>query len=143
MDKVFNVNIEELTKKNNNYRQVLYTDKKIQLVIMSIKPNQEIGMEIHPINDQFIRIESGMGIAEIGKNKTEIEKRYNLTDGSVIIIPAGTWHNIKNNSNMDLKLYTIYSPPTHKDKLIQKDKPLNDQEGGNRRLKKYRIKYRA
>lgn len=115
---VFITNIEKDTINNNNYRNVIHTEYNIQLVLMSLKPNEEIGMEVHNNIDQFFRIESGIGIAEI-KEDNNISN-YSLSDGSILIVPKGTYHNIKNISpNQDLKLYTIYSPPNHKDKLIQ------------------------
>jgi mannose-6-phosphate isomerase-like protein (cupin superfamily) len=139
---MLNINIEEDTKKNNNYREVLFTGN-LQLVLMSLKPLQEIGMEMHDDADQFFRIESGTGQIEIGKNKTEMDRTEKITDGTALVIPKGTWHNIKNTSSTDdLKLYTVYSPPQHKDKLIQETKPLIDLDGGNRnKTKVYKIKF--
>jgi mannose-6-phosphate isomerase-like protein (cupin superfamily) len=113
----FDGNIEELTLENENFRKVLYTTKSLQLVVMALKINEEIGMEIHKTNDQFIRIEQGMGLAIINNIKII------LKNGSVVIIPAGTPHNIINTGNNKLKLYTLYSPPHHKDQLIQENKP--------------------
>jgi mannose-6-phosphate isomerase-like protein (cupin superfamily) len=117
----FHINIEKETVDNVNYRKVLYTSptKRLQLVVMSLKPNEEIGNEVHDTHDQFIRVERGIGQAIIN----DIHKQE-LKDGSVIIIPAGTWHNIKNISKDFLKLYTLYSPAEHRDKLIQLNKPL-------------------
>jgi mannose-6-phosphate isomerase-like protein (cupin superfamily) len=111
-------NIEELTLNNKNYRKVLFTtpDKKMQLVVMSLKPNEEIGLEIHKNVNQFFRIEEGEGII-VYENK---KKKF--FGNAVIIIPANTYHNIINTGNYDMKLYTIYTPANHKDKLIQKIK---------------------
>ncbi len=118
---VFITNIEKDTIANNNFRNVIHTEYNIQLVLMSLKPGDEIGMEIHNDIDQFFRIESGIGIAEIKENNNITN--YSLSDGNILIVPKGTYHNIKNISpNKDLKLYTIYSPPNHKDKLIQINK---------------------
>jgi mannose-6-phosphate isomerase-like protein (cupin superfamily) len=118
MSQIFAENIELITNKNNDYRNVVYTtsDKNFQLVLMSLKPDQEIGMEKHDNTTQFIRIESGKGIAYIN------DKQYQLTDGSAVVIPSNTWHNIKNIGNSDLKLYTIYTPAEHPDKLIESEK---------------------
>lgn len=115
--KGFNTNIEQATLANNNFRQVLYTGKHSQLVLMSLKPKEEIGMEVHPDNDQFFRFEKGQGKCVIDGNE------YELTDGSVIVVPAGAQHNIINVSeNEDLKLYTIYSPAHHKDGIVRATK---------------------
>ena len=111
--KIFYNNIEELTIKNNNYRNVLYTRPNgMQFVLMSLKPGVEIGMEIHQDHDQFIRIEKGNGKAVIKENGKDIE--YKLSDGFAILIPSGTYHNIINTGLEDLKLYSIYTPPEHK-----------------------------
>ena len=108
----YKVNIENLTSKNTYYRNVLYTNDDMQLVIMNLLPHQEIGMEKHN-GSQFIRVEEGTGTA-IVKNK-----RYVLQDGSAIIIDAYTNHNIIAGKN-GLKLYSIYSPPQHDDNTKQK-----------------------
>ncbi|KKR70679.1 MAG: hypothetical protein UU13_C0002G0024 [Candidatus Nomurabacteria bacterium GW2011_GWB1_40_7] len=115
--KGFNANIEKETLENKNFRKVLYTAKHSQLVLMSLKPNEEIGMETHPDNDQFFRFEKGQGKCIIDGNE------YVLGDGSVMIVPAGAQHNIINTSSADdLKLYTIYSPAHHKDGIIRATK---------------------
>lgn len=119
MDLIFSGNIEKKTLENNNFRKVLHTTKKCQLVVMSLKPKEDIGMETHKNTDQFIRIEKGNGIAILNG------KKIKLVDGSVVIIPAGTEHNIINTSTQNtLKLYTIYVPPEHKPHTIQKNKPM-------------------
>ena len=111
------VNIEKETLENTNFRKVLYTGKHSQLVLMNLKPNEEIGMEIHADNDQFFRFEKGEGKCIIDGNF------YELRDGSVIIVPAGAEHNIINTSSSeDLKLYTIYSPAHHKDGIVKTTK---------------------
>jgi mannose-6-phosphate isomerase-like protein (cupin superfamily) len=115
--KGYNTNIEKDTLENTNFRKVLYTGKNSQLVLMSLKPGEDIGMEIHPDNDQFFRFEKGEGKCIIDGNE------YALTDGSVIIVPAGAEHNIINVSSADdLKLYTIYSPAHHKDGIVRTTK---------------------
>jgi len=123
----FVVNIEEETTSNKNYRKVLYTSSNLngmQLVVMSLKPEEEIGMEKHSSTDQFIRVEQGEATVVIGKTK---HLYYTLKASDAVVIPAGTWHNIINsNSRYSLKFYTIYTPPEHKDLLIQKNKPLKD-----------------
>jgi len=110
------INIEEKTLANNFFREVLFTTDKSQLVIMALKPGEEIGIEVHPEHDQFIRIESGKGKAIMNGEEHEI------SDGSAVIIPAGTQHNIINMSEAAMKLYTIYTPPEHKQGTIHKTK---------------------
>jgi len=115
--KGFNTNIEKETLANSNFRRVLYTSKHSQLVLMSLKPSQEIGMEIHNENDQFFRFEQGQGKVIIDGNE------YEVSDGSAIVVPAGAEHNVLNVSDSeDLKLYTIYSPAHHKDGIVRATK---------------------
>ena len=110
-------NIEKDTLENENYRKVLYTSKHSQLVLMSLKPKEEIGMEVHSDNDQFFRIEKGQGKCIIDGNE------YDLEDGVAIVVPAGSQHNVINTSDSDeLKLYTIYSPAHHKDGIVRATK---------------------
>jgi mannose-6-phosphate isomerase-like protein (cupin superfamily) len=110
-------NIEEETRKNRNYRKVLYNNKDQQIVLMSIKVGEEIGMERHDEVDQFIKIEEGEGIAIIR------EREYKLCKGSVVLIPRGFEHNIINKGEEVMKLYSIYSPPEHRKNLINRTKP--------------------
>ena len=122
--KGFNANIEKETIENTNFRKVLYTGKHSQLVLMSLKPNEEIGMEVHPDNDQFFRIEKGEGKCIIDGNE------YALKDGSAIVVPSGANHNVINTSEAeDLKLYTIYSPAHHKDGIVRKTKAEAEADG--------------
>lgn len=109
-------NIEKETLENDNFRKVLNTTKLSQLVVMSIQPGEDIGMEIHKEHDQFIRIEQGKAEVILNGEKTTIE------DNFAIVISAGTEHNIVNTGDMPLKLYTIYTPPEHPDGAIHKDK---------------------
>jgi len=109
-------NIEQLTISNDYFRKVLYTDERLQLVVMSLLPKEEIGEEVHNL-DQFIRVEQGVGMAVLNGEQTA------LADGSVVIVPAGARHNILNTSETDtLKLYTLYAPPNHRDGVIHKTK---------------------
>lgn len=115
--KGFNTNIEKDTLENNNFRKVLYTGKHSQLVLMSLKPKEEIGMEVHEDNDQFFRFEKGQGKCIIDDNE------YDVADGSAIVVPAGAEHNVINISEeAELKLYTIYSPAHHKDGIVRATK---------------------
>ncbi|MEK6926963.1 MAG: cupin domain-containing protein [Nanoarchaeota archaeon] len=119
-------NIEKESLKNNNFRRVLYTSKHSQLVLMSLKPKEEIGLEVHKENDQFFRFEKGEGKCIIDGHE------YKVGDGFAVIVPAGAKHNIINTSNKeDLKLYTIYSPAHHRDKVVHAtkvDAELDDEE---------------
>jgi len=113
----FHVNIEDRTEKNEYFREVLYTGAHSQLVVMSLKPGEEIGLETHGDRDQFIRIEEGRGKAILSGQEIAIEK------DSALVIPAGIEHNVINTSADEaLKLYTIYSPPEHADGTIHKTK---------------------
>ncbi|MCS7201097.1 MAG: cupin domain-containing protein [Patescibacteria group bacterium] len=115
--KGFFANIERETLENENFRKVIYTSKYSQIVLMSLKPGEEIGEEIHPENDQFFRFESGQGKVIIDGNE------YLVGDGDVVIVPVGAKHNVINISETeDLKLYTIYSPPHHKDGIVRATK---------------------
>lgn len=110
-------NIEKLTLENTNFRKVLATNKHSQLVVMSLKPMEDIGMEVHETIDQFFRIDKGVG--KVIMNGTE----YDFSDGFALVVPAGTEHNIINTSETDdLKLYTIYSPANHPDGTIHATK---------------------
>ncbi len=122
--KGYNANIEKDTLENNNFRKVLYTGKHSQLVLMSLKPKEDIGMEIHTENDQFFRFEKGEGKCIVDGNE------YILGDGSVIVVPAGAEHNVINTSETeDLKLYTIYSPAHHKDGVVRATKEEAEKDG--------------
>lgn len=109
-------NIEELTVENDHFRRVLYTTKNTQLVLMSLLPGEEIGMEVHPLNDQFFRVEKGNGEVIIDGVSHEI------CDGSAILIPKGSMHNVINRGDISMKMYTLYMPPHHKDGTIHETK---------------------
>ena len=111
--KGFKDNIEKLTKDNTNFRKVLYTGKHMQLVLMALKPGEDIGLETHPDTDQFFRVDAGEGKAVI--DGTE----YDIKDGDAVIVPAGAKHNVINTSETnELSLYTIYAPAHHKDGTV-------------------------
>ena len=115
------LHIEKETLENTDYRRVLYTTKNSQLVLMSIEPGDEIGKEIHTL-DQFIRIEQGKGLLTIDGTEHVVENNW------AFVIPAGAFHNVKNVGNEALKLYSIYSPPEHKDKTVHKNKAEEAEE---------------
>lgn len=108
-------NIEKLSLENDNFRKVLYTDKNSQLVLMSLLAGEEIGEEVHDV-DQFLRVEKGTGKAILN------DIPHDLADGSVIIVPTGTKHNVINTSLDSMKLYTLYMPPHHRDGVVHKTK---------------------
>lgn len=114
----YHTNIETETLQNSYFRKVLYTGKYSQLVVMSLLPGEEIGNEIHENVDQFFRIEQGK--AKVILNNGEEE--FIVVEDEVFIVPAGTWHNVVNVGDKELKLYTIYSPPNHPDGTIHKTK---------------------
>jgi mannose-6-phosphate isomerase-like protein (cupin superfamily) len=124
--KGFKSNIEKDALKNANFRKVLYTSKHLQVVLMSLKPGEEIGAEIHKTIDQFFRFEGGKGKCIIDGNE------YVVENGDAIVVPAGSKHNVINTSTAEeLKMYTIYAPPNHKDGIInptKKDAEINDVE---------------
>ena len=122
--KGYATNIEKSALENNNFRKVIYTGKHSQLVLMSLGPKEEIGMEVHEGNDQFFRFEKGQGKCVIDGNE------YDLSDGVAIVVPAGAQHNIINTSDAEeLKLYTIYSPAHHKDGIIRATKEEAESNG--------------
>ena len=113
----FSINIERKTLANNNFREVLYTTKRSQLVIMTLQPGEEIGTEHHDGHDQFIRVEEGEGVAILAGEKHQLE------DGVAVVIPAGTEHNVINTSSSSpLRLYSLYMPPEHPDGIIHETK---------------------
>lgn len=117
MKKGYKGSIEKLTLENESFRKVLYTAKHCQLVLMSLKPGEEIGLETHEGNDQFFRFEKGTGKVIID------ETEYEVTAGDAVIVPQGAKHNIINTSQTDpLKLYTIYAPAHHKDGILRQTK---------------------
>lgn len=118
--KGFVQDIESLAIRNDKFRQVLYTAKHCQLVLMQLKPQEEIGAEIHQV-DQFFRVEAGSGVALLNGVRTPVEA------GFAVLVPAGVNHNIINTGNVALKLYTLYSPPNHRDGVIHENR--SDAEG--------------
>lgn len=118
----FVINIKEAANQNNNYRTTLWTGNNLQLTLMSIKVGGDIGLEVHPNLDQFIRIEEGDGIVLMGKSPNELNFVQKVSDDYIIIIPAGTYHNLINTGDEPIKLYSIYAPPQHPFGTIHKTK---------------------
>lgn len=118
-DTGFHTNIEKETVDNTNFRKVLFTSNNLQLVVMSLKPGEDIGLETHNSIDQFIRVDEGSGVSTIGG------KEYNIKDGDAIIVPKGSAHNLTAGKD-GIKLYTVYGPPNHPEGTTQKTKPEED-----------------
>jgi len=118
----YSINLEERTLAGNNFREVLYTTPRSQLVIMTLQPGEEIGLEKHEGHDQFIRVEAGRGVAILDG------ERHALEDGVAVVIPAGTEHNVVNTSDSEpMRLYTIYTPPEHPDGTVHATKAEADE----------------
>ncbi len=116
--KTFVGSIENLTEKNKFFRKVLFTGKHLQLVVMSLQPKEEIGNEVHKNVDQFFRIEEGRAKFVLNRTETHL-----VSEGGAVVVPAGTYHNIINTSaSKPLKLYTVYTPPQHRDGTVHKTK---------------------
>lgn len=109
----FVVNIDQATKQNNNFRTALWTGKNLQVTLMSIPVGEDIGLEVHPTVDQFIRIEEGQGLVRMGSSQHTVEFEQRVHDDYAVMVPAGKWHNLINTGNRPLKVYTIYAPPEH------------------------------
>lgn len=116
------VNIEQATTENDTFRTALWTGKHLQLTLMSIDVKDDIGLEMHPDVDQFIRIEQGRGLVKIGDRKDNLTFQKEVGPSDAIVIPAGTWHNVINIGNTPLKVYSIYAPPRHPWGTVQKTK---------------------
>ena len=107
----FVVNIEEITKLNNTFRTALWTGEHLQLTLMSIPVGESIGLEIHPDTDQFLRLEQGEGLVQMGKDKNNLSFQKRVSNNFAFVVPAGTWHNLINIGNIQIKLYAIYAQP--------------------------------
>ncbi|PKM51429.1 MAG: cupin domain-containing protein [Firmicutes bacterium HGW-Firmicutes-7] len=127
----FVVNIEDATKQNNTFRTALWTGCHLQLTLMSINVGEDIGLEIHPNLDQFIRIEEGQGIVKMGDKKDRLYFQEKVYDDFAFIIPAGKWHNLINTGNKPLKLYSIYAPPQHPRGTVHATKAIAEAAEGN------------
>lgn len=124
----FVVNIHRATAQNSNFRTALWTGTHLQLTLMNIPVGGEIGLEVHPNVDQFLRIEGGQGVAKMGKSHDNLNYQKEVEGGSAIFIPAGTWHNVVNTGNRPLKLYSIYAPPQHPHGTVHATKEIAEAE---------------
>lgn len=120
--KPFVVNIDKAAKQNNTFRTALWTGRHLQVTLMSINVGEDIGLEVHPTVDQFLRIEEGQGIVKMGDTKDNLYFEKSVYDDYAIMVPAGKWHNIINTGNRPLKLYSIYAPPEHPFGTVHKTK---------------------
>lgn len=118
----FVVDIDEATKANNNYRTAIWTGNHLQVTLMSIKVGEDIGLEVHPDTDQFLRIEEGQGIVRMGDSRERLTFEKEVRDNYAIMVPAGKWHNVINTGDIPLKIYTIYAPPHHPHGTVHKTK---------------------
>lgn len=114
------VNIDDYTKENENYRTTIWTGEKLQVTLMSIQPGDDIGLEVHKGIDQFLRIEEGKGLCQMGDAKDNLSFEQEVTDDDVILVPANTWHNVTNTGDQPLKIYSIYAGPDHLQGTIHK-----------------------
>lgn len=110
--------IEDATISNSTFRTVLFTGENLQLTVMRLAPGEEIGLEMHSHLDQFIRVEAGRARVTFGPSKEEVSATHDLSDDWAVIIPGGTWHNVINTGDQDLKLYSLYTPPEHPDATV-------------------------
>lgn len=114
--------IEEETKRNRNFRSALWTGQHLQVTLMSIEPGQSIGLEVHPMTDQFLHIQQGRGLVEMGSSRESLSFRRCAVAGDAVLVPAGTWHNLTNTGRIPLKLFSIYAPPEHPAGTIHRTK---------------------
>jgi mannose-6-phosphate isomerase-like protein (cupin superfamily) len=119
-------NIEQVTKDNGNFRAVIHTGVHSQLTVMSIPPGGEVGWEAHGHLDQFLRLEQGTARADFGVSSDAVDESHEIRDDWAVIVPAGVWHNVVNTGAIDLKLYSIYSPPEHADGTVHRTKAEAD-----------------
>jgi mannose-6-phosphate isomerase-like protein (cupin superfamily) len=119
--------IEAATLGNDNFRTVLFTGDHTQLTVMRLRAGEEIGWEAHDHLDQFLRIEEGQGRLDLGRDENTVSERHDVADDWAMIIPAGTWHNVVNTGDGDLRLYSLYSPPEHPDGTVHRTKAEADE----------------
>ncbi len=119
---IFSFNIEDSALKNQNFRKTIWTGKFMQITLMSINSGSSIGLEMHPDNDQFLKIEDGIGQVLIGKSKDRLSYQKRVKKGDAIIVPAGMWHNVINLGRGCIKLYSVYAPPHHKPGTVHRTK---------------------
>ncbi|AVZ38172.1 MULTISPECIES: cupin domain-containing protein [unclassified Dietzia] len=122
------VNIEDETLSNTNYRTTLWTGKHMQMTVMAIAPGDDIGLEVHEDHDQFLRVEQGRGRVQMGPAEDRLEFDEEVGDDWVILVPAGSWHNVTNIGDEPLKVYSIYAPPEHAHGTVHATKAESDAD---------------
>ena len=120
----FVVDISKATIHNGNYRAALWTGSHLQLTLMSIPVGEDIGLEVHPGVDQFLRIEEGQGLVQMGDRQDNLSFKHPAFNDYAVFVPAGTWHNVTNTGNVPLKLYSIYAPPNHPKGTLHQTKAI-------------------
>ncbi len=115
-------NVEEATLENTNFRTVLFTGSDIQLTVMRLGPGEEIGVEMHDHLDQFLRIEQGSARVTFGPSAEQVDEEHDVTDDWAVVVPGGTWHNVINTGDGELKLYSLYAPPEHPPETVHRTK---------------------
>lgn len=123
-------NIDQATTHNNNYRSALWTGPHLQVTLMSINPHDDIGLEVHPDTDQFLRLEEGHGLVQMGNSRDNLYYQQQVFKDWAIFVPAGTWHNITNIGTTPIKLYSIYAPPHHPWGTVHQTKAVAMREEG-------------
>jgi mannose-6-phosphate isomerase-like protein (cupin superfamily) len=122
------VDIEEVTLGNENYRTTVWTGVNLQMTVMHIEPGHDIGLEVHPDGDQFLRIEAGRARVQMGPNRDELTFDEEVEDDWVILVPAGSWHNVVNIGDGPLKVYALYAPPEHAHGTVHGTKAESDAD---------------
>lgn len=120
------VNIEELTISNDTFRTAAWTGANMQMTLMAIQPGEDIGLEVHTDHDQFLRVEQGLGLVQMGASEDTLDFEANVEGDDAIFVPAGTWHNVTNTGDAPLKLYSIYAPAEHPHSTVHATKAEAD-----------------
>lgn len=121
------VNIEEATIQNDTFRTALWTGAQMQLTVMSLRPGDDIGLEVHDDHDQFLRVEQGVGFVQMGNAENQLDFEANVEDDDAIFVPAGSWHNVTNTGETPLKLYSIYAPSEHPHGTVHETKAIAEE----------------
>lgn len=127
-DEPFIANISNLSCGNPYYRRILWTGENLQVSLMSIPVGEEVGLEQHPDNDQFIRVESGCAQVYMGRNEQNLNIQKRINGDFAIMVPAGIWHNVKNIGNTSLKIYTVYAPPHHQRGTVHETRKVAEEQ---------------
>jgi len=125
------VNINAATMQNQNFRTTLWTGNNLQCTLMTILPGESVGLEVHPHTDQFLRVEGGQGLVQMGPSKNNLSFRQTAFEDSAIFVPAGAWHNLTNIGHTPIKLYSIYAPPQHPFGTVHPTKAIAELEEGH------------